>query len=101
MSISFDPTALLYAVVEYLKSTKHLTDPVDHKPEHDGQYRLVCLAPDAEDAARLAHLLRDMDDGTHWYSICVAEPESFSGDHKQGILGDNQTVETAPLNPVP
>lgn len=60
-----DPTTLLYAVVEYLKSTKHLYDPVDHKPEQDGQYRLVCLAPSADDAARLAHLLRAMDDGTY------------------------------------
>lgn len=61
MSVTFDPTTLLYAVVEYLKSTKHIYDPVDHKPEHDGQFRLVCLAPNADDAARLAHLLRAMD----------------------------------------
>lgn len=43
MSIAFDPTTLLYAVVEYLKSTKHIYDSVDHKPEHDRQFRLVCL----------------------------------------------------------
>ncbi len=66
MSITFDPGALLYAVVEYLKSTKHICEPVTHKPEHDGQYRLVCQAPNADDAARLAHLLRAMDDGTYW-----------------------------------
>ncbi len=34
MSITFDPGALLYAVVEYLKSTKHICEPVTHKPEH-------------------------------------------------------------------
>ena len=66
MSITFDPTIPLYAVVEHLKSTKHLYDSVDHKPEHDGQFRLVCLAPNADDAARMAHLLRAMDDGTYW-----------------------------------
>jgi hypothetical protein len=99
MSISFDPTTLLYAVVEYLKSTEHLYDPVNHKPEHDGQYRLVCLAPNADDAARLAHLLRAMDDGTYWYSVCVTEPEPLLDDKAQVIPGDIQSVEMEPLNP--
>ncbi len=100
MSITFDPATLLYAVVEYLRSTKHLYDPVNDKPERDGQYRLVCLAPNADDAARLAHLLRAMDDGTYWYSVCVAEPESLPGDNEQGVLGDTQAVEMEPLNPM-
>ena len=99
MSIIFDSTALLYAVVEYLKSTKHIYDPVDHKPENDGQFRLVCLAPNADDAARLAHLLRAMDDGTYWYSVCVAEPESCPTENGQWILDDNQVIEIEPQNP--
>ncbi len=36
MSITFDPITLFYVVVEYLKSTKHIYDPIDHKPERDG-----------------------------------------------------------------
>lgn len=99
MSINFDSLALLYAVVEYLTSTKHIYDPVNHKPEHDGQYRLVCLAPNADDAARLAHLLRAMDDGTYWYSVCVAEPESLLADDVQKVINDNQVVEIELLNP--
>jgi hypothetical protein len=98
MSIAFDPTTLLYAVVEYLKSTKHIYDSVDHKPEHDGQFRLVCLAPNADDAARLAHLLRAMADGIYWYSVCVAGPESCPNDSVQGVLNDNLDVETEHLN---
>ena len=62
MIITFDPSTLFYAIIECLKSAKHIYDPVDHKLEHQGQYRLVCLAPNADDAARLAHLLRAMDD---------------------------------------
>ena len=99
MSITFDPTTLLYAVVEYLKSTKHIYDPVDRKPEHNGQYRLVCLTPNAEDAARLAHLLRAMDDGTYWYGVCVVEPKSFAHDNEQSILDDNQAVEMESPDP--
>lgn len=43
MSITFNPTALLDAV-EFLKSSKHIYDPVDTNPERDGQCCLVCLA---------------------------------------------------------
>lgn len=100
MNIVFDPTTPFYAVVEHLKSTRHIYDPVDHKPEYDGQYRLVCLAPNAKDAARLAHLLRAMDDGTYWYSVCVADPDSLPSDSEQSVLGDNQAVEVEPLDPV-
>ncbi len=100
MSITFNPTTLLYAVVEYLKSTKHIYDPVDNKPKHDGQYRLVCLAPNTDDAARLANLLRAMDDGTYGYSVCVAEPETFPTDKMQDTLDNHQAIENEPLNPV-
>lgn len=80
MSISFDPTTLLYAVVEYLKSSEHIYDPVDTKPEQDGQYRLVCLAVNSDEAWRVVHVLRAMSDGRYWYSVCVAEPEGITGE---------------------
>ena len=99
MSVTFDPTTLLYAVVEYLKSAKHIDDPVDHKPEHDRQFRLVCLVPNADEAARLAHLLRAMDDGTDWYNVCVAEPESCPTENKHDACDGNQAAEIKPLNP--
>lgn len=79
MSISFDPTTLLYAVVEYLKSSDHIYDPVDAKPEQDGQYRLICLAVNSDEAWRVAHILRALSDGRYWYSVCVAEPEGAVG----------------------
>jgi hypothetical protein len=63
MSILYDPNTLAYAVVEYLKSSQHIYDPVDGKPELEGQYRLVCLAGSSEDAWRIAHLLRAVSDG--------------------------------------
>ena len=80
MSITFDPTTLLYAVVEYLKSSDHIYDPVDTKPERDGQYRLVCLAAHSDEAWRVAHLLRVLSDGRYWYSVCVAEPEEVDSE---------------------
>ena len=75
MSIPFDPPSLLYAVVEYLKTSNHISDPVVTKPEREGQYRLVCLAFESADAWRVVHLLRALGDGTYWYSVTVAEPE--------------------------
>lgn len=80
MSITFDPTTLLYAVVEYLKSSEHIYDPVDTRPEQDGQYRLVCLAVNSDEAWRVAHVLRALSDGLYWYSVCVAEPERAVGE---------------------
>jgi hypothetical protein len=79
MSIPFDLPSLLYAVVEYLKTSNHIDNPVTTKPEREGQYRLVCLAFESEDAWRVTHLLRALGDGTYWYSVTVAEPESTSG----------------------
>jgi len=75
MSVTFNPDDMTNAVVEYLKSSVHLYDPVAGRPEKDGQYRLVCLAVKSEDAWRVAHLLRAIGDGTYWYSVCIAEPE--------------------------
>lgn len=75
MSVNFNPDEMMYAVVEYLKSSDHIYDPVDGKPERDGQYRLVCLAVCSEDAWKMAHLLRALSNGPYWYSVCVAEPE--------------------------
>lgn len=79
MSLTFTPPALLYAVVEHLQSSAHLYDPIDTKPEKEGQYRLVCLVVNADDAWRLAHLLRALNssssDGRYRYSVYVAEPE--------------------------
>lgn len=80
MSITIDPTTLLYAVVEYLKPSSHIYDPVDTKPEQDGQYRLVCLAVNSDEAWRVAHVLRALSDDHYWYSVCVAEPERSGGE---------------------
>lgn len=80
MSLAFDPTTLLYAVIEYLKSSEHIYDPVDTKPEQDGQYRLICLAVNSDDAWRAAHILRALSDSRYWYSVCVAEPEEAEGE---------------------
>ena len=44
MSVPFDPTTLLYAVVEHLPAASFLADPIDTPPTLAGQYRLVCLA---------------------------------------------------------
>ena len=79
MSVTFNPDEMMYAVVEYLKSSDHIYDPVDGQPERDGQYRLVCLAVRSDDAWKMAHLLRALNNGTYWYSVCVAEPETVYG----------------------
>lgn len=101
MSVTFDPNILLYAVVEYLKPSEHIYDPVDTKPERDGQYRLVCLAVNFDEARRVAHVLRALSDGTYWYSVCVAEPEPFLDDNAQDIPADSQAVKSEPMNLVP
>ncbi len=77
MSIPFDSTTLLYAVVEHLPSEKHLTDPVDIKPELPGQYRLVCLALNVVEAERIAHLLRALAFGVYDYTVSPATPASI------------------------
>jgi len=77
MSITFDP---IYAIVEYLKSSDHIYDPVNTRPEQDGQYRLVCLAVNSDEAWRVANLLRVLSDGIYWYSVCVSEPENAAGE---------------------
>lgn len=92
MSITFDPTTLLYAVVEYLKSSDHIYDPVDTKPELNGQYRLVCLAVSSAEVWRVAHVLRALSDGCYWYSVCLAEPESLLDDNVPDALCDSQAV---------
>ena len=37
MSVTFNPDDMTYAVVEYLKCSDYIYDPVDGKPEKDGQ----------------------------------------------------------------
>jgi hypothetical protein len=80
MSVLYNPTALLYAVVEYLQQSAHIYDQVDDLPQWEGQYRLVCLTPESERARQIAHLLRAMSSAVHHdrygYSVCVAEPEN-------------------------
>ncbi|MCI0723918.1 MAG: hypothetical protein L0338_33915 [Acidobacteria bacterium] len=100
MSVTFSPDRLLYAVVEYLKASQHIYDPVDAKPERGGQYRLVCLVVNSDDAWRVAHVLRALSDGRYWYSVCVAEPGPLASDNMQGVGDDSQTIEIEPLNPV-
>ncbi len=41
-----------------------------------------------------------MGDGRYWYSVCVAEPESFLADDVQEVINDNQVVEIEPLNAI-
>ena len=74
MSVLYDATTLRYAVVEYLKRTSHIYDPVDTPPTEDSQYRIICLAPDAEEASRIAHLLSATGNGRFHYSISLEEP---------------------------
>ena len=76
MSIPFDSTTLLYAVVEHLPSETHLCDPVDTQPELPGQYRLVCLVLKVAEAERIAHLLRALAIGAYDYTISPATPTS-------------------------
>lgn len=72
MSTVYDPQAFVDAVVEHLASTRHIYDPVDHVPETDSQYRVVCLAPRAEDAWKIAHLLGATASGRHTYTVAPA-----------------------------
>lgn len=92
MSIAFDPATLLYAVVEYLNSSEHIYDPVDTKPEQEGQYRLICLAVNTDDAWRVAHILRALSDGRYWYNVCVAEPETETKMVLENQSGNNQLI---------
>lgn len=73
MSIPFTPLPLMSAVVQHLKTTRHLQFPVDANPDRDTEYRLICLTPHVADAERLAHLLQGVDDGRYDYSVCLAE----------------------------
>ncbi len=101
MSVTFNPDEMMYGVVEYVKSSDHIYDPVDGKPERDGQYRLVCLAVRSDDAWKMAHLLRALNNSTYWYSVCVAEPESLLDGNVQDALCDSQAVASEPLNLAP
>jgi hypothetical protein len=80
MSIPYDSATLLYAVVEHLPDSKHLCDPVDIKPERDGQYRLVCLTLTATDAWQMAPVLRALSDDRYAYTVCVAQPDAPVGE---------------------
>lgn len=78
----------------------HLCDPVDTKPMQEGQYpgiTGVCLAVQSDEAWRIAHLMQAMSDGIYWYSVCVAEPESFANGDRQDALADHQAIEIEPL----
>lgn len=98
MSVTFNPNTIHYAVVEYLPSSSHLCDPVDTKPTQEGQYRLVCLATQSDEAWRIAHLIQAMSDSTYRYSVCVAEPDSFPNGDEQNGLADQQVIEIKPLD---
>lgn len=95
MSITFDPPTLRYAVVEYLKTSKHIYDPVDTKPDRDGQYRLVCLVVNADEAERLTHLLSALSDGRYEYTVCVAEPD------QDRVMKKPLSLLSEPLNDTP
>lgn len=98
MSTVYDPQELVYAVVEHLASSRHIYDPVDHVPETDSQYRIVCLAPRAEDAWKIAHLLGATSRGPHTYTVAPAaalggEPLDLSGsalDQEEDGSGENE-----------
>ncbi|MBK8904469.1 MAG: hypothetical protein IPM53_25040 [Anaerolineaceae bacterium] len=73
MSISVTPPPLMSAVVQHLKTTRHLQILVETNPDRDAEYRLICLTLHVADAERLAHLLQGVDDGRYGYSVCLAE----------------------------
>ena len=80
MSVTYNPDSVMYAIVEYLKSSEHIYDPVDMKPERDGQYRLVCLAVNSDEASCLAHILQALGNVRYKYTVCVAEPDTAGGE---------------------
>ena len=86
MSILFTPPPLMSAVVQHLKTTKHLQYAVDANPARDAEYRLVCLTLHVADAERLAHLLQGLDDGRYRYTVCLAETVTIQTETPPGSL---------------
>ncbi|MCC6602213.1 MAG: hypothetical protein IT327_03325 [Anaerolineae bacterium] len=80
MSIPFTPPPMMSAVVQHLKTTRHLQIPVDAHPDRDAEYRLICLTPHVADAERLAHLLQGVDNDHYGYSVCLAETITTQSD---------------------
>lgn len=78
MTVINNPDSILYAVVEHLKSSRHIHDLVDHPPQTDSQYRIVCLTARAEDAWEIVHLLCAVGSGPYTYTVCPAD--SVGGD---------------------
>jgi hypothetical protein len=72
MSVVFRRDEFQVAIVEHLTSSRHIYIPVDHLPEADSQYRIVCLAARVEDAWKVAHLLAAVSSGSHTYTVCPA-----------------------------
>lgn len=85
MSLLFTLPPLMSAVVQHLKTTRHLQIPVDTNPDREAEYRLICLTPHVADAERLAHLLQGVDNGRYGYSVCLAETITT----QTGILSDS------------
>jgi hypothetical protein len=73
MTIFYDADDVLYSVVEYLASSKHIYNPVKHLPRQDGQYRVVCFATRSEDAWKVAHLLCSVSNGSQTCNVCLAD----------------------------
>lgn len=73
MNIICNCDSFLYAVIEYLASSKHIHEPVDHPPQQDSQYRVVCLATASSDAWQIAHLLNAVHNGQYTYTVCPTE----------------------------
>ena len=61
-----------FAVVEYLKISEHIWNPVETLAE-EGDYRIICFTSDAAEAERLRDLLKANRQPTLWYSICQAD----------------------------
>ena len=73
------------AVVQHLKTTKHLRYPVDTNPDRDEEYRLVCLTLHVADAERLAHLLQALGDDRYRWTVCLAETVTAPAETLPGL----------------
>jgi hypothetical protein len=72
MSVPFHPDTFAFAVVEYLDSSQHLQQVVDHAPDNEKQCRLVCVAHTVDGAWKIAHLLRAVRRPPLIYSVAAA-----------------------------
>ena len=95
MSVPFHPDTFAFAVVEYLDSSRHLLEVIEHAPENEQQYRLVCLAHTADEAWKIAHLLRAVCRPPLTYSVTTAAPAEVEGLPAEVVEAARDAVSTA------